>query len=57
MLFVNAMVMVKPEVFIGSAAAKFDESGQCTDDATRRFVAAEMEALKRWTNAVKRLTA
>ncbi len=48
LLFVNAMVLVKPEVFIGGAQAKFDGQGRCTDEATRQFVTAQMASFARW---------
>jgi chromate reductase len=54
MLFVNAMVLVKPEVFIGSAAGKFDASGECTDEVTRKFVTEQMQAFEKWIAGVER---
>jgi len=45
LLYVNADTLVKPEVFIGGANAKFDEQGRCTDEATQKNVRAQMEAL------------
>ncbi len=57
MLFLNAAVLVKPEVFIGSAGAKFDAQGQCTDDTTRKFVGDQMLAFQRWIAGVKRMHA
>ncbi len=54
MLFVNAMVLVKPEVFIGAAATKFDANGQCTDETTRNFVKAQMQAFEKFIGGVKR---
>jgi chromate reductase, NAD(P)H dehydrogenase (quinone) len=51
----NAMTLVKPEVFIAHAGTKFDAAGQCTDEATRKFVAAQMSAFERWIAAVKRM--
>jgi chromate reductase, NAD(P)H dehydrogenase (quinone) len=56
MLFLEAMVMVKPEVFIGGAAAKFDAAGRCTDEATRQHVATQMAAFERWIAGVARFT-
>jgi chromate reductase, NAD(P)H dehydrogenase (quinone) len=53
MLFVNAMVLVKPEVFIGMAAGKFDANGNCTDETTRKFVTAQMAGFEKWIRAVK----
>jgi chromate reductase, NAD(P)H dehydrogenase (quinone) len=56
MLFLNAMVLAKPEVFIGGAAAKFDAaSGACNDETTRKFVADQMKAFERWIGGVQRL--
>ena len=57
MLFLNAAVLVKPEVFIGSAMGKFDAQGQCTDDTTRKFVGDQMVALDRWIAAQARMRA
>jgi chromate reductase len=54
LLFMNAQVMAKPEVFIGGAAAKFQE-GVCVDDATRQFVRGQMLALEKWVGMVKRM--
>ncbi|MCR6475256.1 NAD(P)H-dependent oxidoreductase [Variovorax sp. ZS18.2.2] len=55
MLFVNAMVLVKPEVFIGGAGGKFDADGNCTDETTRKFVGDQMKAFEKWIGAVKRM--
>ena len=53
MLFLNAMPLIKPEVFIGGATAKFDATtGRCTDEGTRRFVSDQMSAFARWIVAV-----
>jgi chromate reductase len=54
MLFMNAMVLTKPEVFIGGAAAKFDADGRCTDETTRKFVTAQMAAFEGWIAGAKR---
>ena len=55
MLFVNAMAMSKPEVFIGQAQTKFTADGNCTDEATIKFVQAQMQAFASWIPAVRRL--
>lgn len=44
LLFMNAAVLVKPEVFVGHAPQKFDSDGHCTDVTTRNFVQAQMQA-------------
>jgi chromate reductase len=55
LLFVNATPLVKPEVFIGHAATKFDAEGECTDSTTRKFVTDQMHAFGKWIEAVKRM--
>jgi chromate reductase len=57
MLFVNAMTLIKPEVFVGNAASKFNADGECTDETTRKFVTAQMTAFEPWIAAVKRMAA
>jgi len=54
LLFLNAMTLVKPEVFVGGVAAKFDAQGQCTDETTRKFVTAQMVSFEHWIAGVKR---
>lgn len=44
----DAVTMPKPEVFVGSAGNKFDASGNLTDDAARRHLAAWLEAFTAW---------
>ena len=48
-VFLDARVLNKPEVMIGGAAAKFDETGELTDETTRDFLAKQLEALRDWT--------
>ncbi len=56
MLFLNAQVLTKPEIFIGMAQTKFDAAtGKCTDETTRRFVTDQMAAFERWIAAVSRM--
>jgi chromate reductase len=58
LLYMNAMVLAKPEVFISHAAGKFDAAtGACTDDTTRKFVSDQMRAFEGWIAGVKRLRA
>jgi chromate reductase len=52
LLFLDAMVLSKPEVFIGHAATKFAPDGTCSDETTRRFVTDQMAALRRWIGQV-----
>jgi len=55
LLFVDAMVMNKPEVFIGQVQTKFTTDGTCVDETTARFVQSQMLAFSSWIDAVKRM--
>lgn len=57
MLFMNAQVLAKPEVFIGGSAGKFDAAGECIDETTRRFVAEQMRSFGAWIASVRRMAA
>jgi chromate reductase len=41
-------VLPRPEVFIGSAASKFDAQGRLTDETTRKFLTDLMAGLRDW---------
>jgi chromate reductase, NAD(P)H dehydrogenase (quinone) len=41
-------VLPRPEVFIGSAAGKFDAQGKLTDETTRKFLGELMAGFKTW---------
>src|SRR5471030_904247 len=46
LVFLDAHVLNKPEIMIGQAGTKLDvESGTITDETTRNFVTAQLEAL------------
>jgi chromate reductase, NAD(P)H dehydrogenase (quinone) len=57
LLFMNALALQKPEVFVGQAQTKFDADGRCTDEATRKFIAAQMAAFERWIHACRLMQA
>ena len=38
LVFLNAFVVNKPEVFIANAAARFNEQGELTDETTAKFI-------------------
>jgi len=57
LLYLNAMVLAKPEVFIGMAQTKFDATGACTDETTRKFVTDLMAAFEHWIAGVARMKA
>jgi len=48
-VFLDAHVLNKPEVMIAAAATRFDAEGRLTDEATRGFLKAMLEALRDWT--------
>jgi chromate reductase len=43
-----AHVLPRPEVFIGSAAGKFDPQGKLTDETTRKFLSDLLVGFKDW---------
>jgi len=45
---VDALVLVKPEVFMGLAQNRFDAQGQLTDAATIKAIEAQMVAFQSW---------
>ena len=47
--FLEANVLLKPEVFIAGAQAKFDAQGVLIDETTRGFISDQMRALRDWT--------
>ena len=51
-IFLDGLVMNRPEVFVGAAHTKFDEAGALTDEATRDFLADYMKAFAAWVDRV-----
>jgi chromate reductase len=46
MVFLDAFVLNKPEIFIGGCAAKIDEkTGEIKDETTRNFIKQQLAAL------------
>ena len=52
-VFLDALPINKPEVFIAQAHTRFDETGALTDEATRGFIKALVEALANWTRRLQ----
>jgi chromate reductase len=48
-VFLNALVMNRPEVMIAQAAHKFDDQGGLTDATTRAFIGKHLASLADWT--------
>ena len=47
-VYLNGLVMNRPEVMVPAAQNKFDATGALTDQPTREFIAAHLAALKAW---------
>ena len=52
--FLNALIMLHPEVFITTAQTKFDGAGVLTDAATRDVLGQQMAAFHQWIGQMKR---
>ena len=52
-VFLNGLVMNRPEVMISAAQNRFDASGKLTDQPTRDFIGAHLAAFKAWVLKVK----
>jgi chromate reductase, NAD(P)H dehydrogenase (quinone) len=49
----NALLVNKPEVFIGQASTKFDDAGNLVDETTKDFIRKLLESLAAWTKRVQ----
>lgn len=47
-VFLNGLVMNRPEVVIPTAQSKFDADGKLTDQTSRAFIAAHLAAFESW---------
>jgi chromate reductase len=52
-VFLDMYPLNKPEVMIGTAAQRFDERGELTDETSRKLVGQLLEALVLWTRRLK----
>jgi len=49
MVFLDALTLNKPEIFVGNCAAKLDEkTGEIKDEATRNFIKQQLEAFAKF---------
>lgn len=53
-LFMDALVMIKPEVMIGGANRKFDAEGSLTDEETAGYVRDLLQGFAEWIRFVRR---
>src|SRR5437764_4328271 len=54
LVFLNVPTMQQPEAYVGGAAKLFDETGTLTNDSTRQFLKAFVEAFAKWIALVRR---
>ena len=54
LVFFNAFVLIKPEVFIGANYTKFDKDANLNDEATKKALEAQMAAFIEHIAFVKR---
>jgi chromate reductase len=47
-VFLDAHVLNRPEIMISGAGQRFDAEGRLTDEMTRKFIAAQIMALRDW---------
>jgi len=52
LVFLDVPTMQQPEAYIGGAAKLFDESGKLTNDSTRQFLKAFIDAFARWIEVI-----
>ncbi|MDB5855991.1 MAG: NAD(P)H-dependent oxidoreductase [Herminiimonas sp.] len=52
-VFMNGMVLNRPEVMIGAANTKFDANGKLTDAVTRDFLQKFLVSLAAWSRRMK----
>ena len=53
----EALVLNKPEIFIGMCQNRFDDKGELTDAATRKLIGDQMLALQAWIKRMEPSTA
>jgi chromate reductase len=51
----GAIILHRPEVFVSSAASKFDAEGRLTDETTRKIISAQLTAFADWIPRVKKM--
>jgi len=51
-IFLEGLVLNRPEVFVGAAHQKFDEAGKLTDDAARAILTDYMVAVEAWVRKI-----
>jgi len=52
LVFLNVPTMQQPEAYLGGVAKVFDESGKLTNDSTRQFLKAFIDAFAAWIERI-----
>ena len=52
-VFLNALVLNRPEVMIAGAHTLFDDTGTLTDETTKKFIRDLLDSLARWTRQLQ----
>ena len=53
----EALILPRPEIFIGSSASRFDASGALVDETSRKLVTDQMAAFADWIHRMQRAAA
>ena len=53
-VFLDGRVLNRPEVFVGAAHSKFDDSGLLTDPDTRKFLSGYLQTVSEWLSGSHR---
>ena len=54
LVFLNVPTMQQPEAYIGGASKLFDETGNLTNDSTKQFLKAFIDAFAKWIELIRR---
>lgn len=52
-VFLNMLVMNRPEAMVATADKKIDENGRVTDETTRKYIGDLVAGLAKWTRKLK----
>jgi len=52
-VYLNGLILNRPEVFITTAHTKFDAEGRLTDDKTREHIRGLLDGLKAWAERLR----
>ena len=54
-IFLNGLILNRPEVMIASAHQKFDQDGRLTDEQTKKFLVNLLVGLRDWTLRLRKI--